>query len=109
VAPFGIGDSVPGWHHASGFDHEDRGPLWCSCLVQDTFGHGVSLVPSEYDRLAIFEIYQQLAVENQEELVLVIVLVPVKLTLEDAETHDGIVDGGKSLVEPRLVSGDLGR
>jgi hypothetical protein len=46
---------------------------------RDWLGHPVSLVVSEDDRLAILEIDQQLALENQEELVSVIVLVPVEL------------------------------
>jgi hypothetical protein len=46
---------------------------------RDRLEHRVSLVVSEDDRLAILEIDQQLALENQEELVSVIVLVPVEL------------------------------
>jgi hypothetical protein len=49
--------------------------------------HCVSLVTPEGDGLTIFEIDQELAVEDQEELILVVVLVPVELAFEDAESQ----------------------
>ena len=71
-------------------------------------GHRVSLVLPEGDGGAVFEIDQEFAVEDQEELVLVVVLVPVELAFEDAESHDSIVYRGQRLVEPGLVRRDLG-
>lgn len=45
----------------------------------------------------------------REELVLVVVPVPVKFALDDPEAHHGVVDGGQPLIEPRLARRDLGR
>ena len=54
----------------------------CSTPLRD----GVALMGLERDRVAILEIDQQPSLEHQEELVLVIVVMPVKVTLDHPES-----------------------
>ena len=56
----------------------------------------------------VLDVDQQPALEHEEELVLVVVLVPVEVAFDDPQAHDGVVDLGQRLVEPRLVRGGLG-
>lgn len=71
--------------------------------MRDTLGHRVALLVPKDNSVTIVEIDEQLAFENQEELVLVIMLVPVELALDDPEPYDGVVDRGQGLVEPGFV------
>lgn len=50
------------------------------------------------------EIDQERTVENKEELVVVSVLVPVILSLHDAEANDGFVHANERLIVPRLLN-----
>jgi hypothetical protein len=63
----------------------------------------------ERDGVAILEIDQQPPLEHQEELVLIIVVMPVKVTLNHPESDHRLVDRRQRLVEPGLVGGDLRR
>ena len=60
------------------------------------------------DCLIVLEIDEQLAVEHEEELVGVVVLVPMKVTLDYAKPDDGIIDRCQGLVKPRLVGRRFG-
>ena len=51
-----------------------------------------------------FQINQQLAFNDVKEFIVVSVLVPVVLALDDSQPNDGIVDLAERLVEP-FVSG----
>ena len=75
----------------------------------DPAGHCVALMRLEHDGVAILQIDQQLTLEHQEELIRVVVMVPVEVTLDHAQAHHGVVDRGQGLVEPWLVLGDLRR
>jgi hypothetical protein len=72
-------------------------------------GHAVALVGLERHGLGVLEVDEQPALEHEEELVLVVVLVPVEVALDDTQAHDGVVDLRQRLVEPRLMRGGLGR
>ena len=60
--------------------------------VHDPVGHGEALVRIERHRLVPLDVDWQLAREHEEELVFVVVLVPVKVAVEDAQAHDRVVD-----------------
>ena len=77
--------------------------------MHDPTGDRVAAMAIESDGLRVLDVDQELSVQDQEELVLVVVLVPVELALDDAEPNDRVVDGRQGLVEPRLgARGDLG-
>jgi hypothetical protein len=117
-------DQTPGPIDACGLDHQgesvlawDRdsgrpltpGPLGCPRPVHHASRDRVALVALERHRVAVLEVDQQPAVEHEEELVLVVVLVPVEVAFDDAEPDDGVVDRRQRLVEPGVVAGDLRR
>ena len=72
--------------------------------MNDPARDGVALMDSERDCLA-FQINQKLSLQHEEEFILLVVLVPVKLALHDAETNDAIVHLAKSLVVPLVIAG----
>src|SRR4051794_10582620 len=76
--------------------------------VHDPARHRVALARLERHRLAALDVDDEPAVHDEEELVLVVVAVPVEVALDHAEADDGVVDARERLVEPRLVRGRLG-
>src|SRR5687768_11744622 len=85
-------------HHGRGLDHQDHGLGAGARPVHDASGDGVALVAGEHDDLDVaggaLDVELERAVEHDEALVLVLVLVPVVLALDDAEPDDRIVDLG---------------
>jgi hypothetical protein len=80
-------------------DHQNDGSLGGSCAVDDPFGHDKPLLRRELDS-AILEIDDESAGKDKEELVVLVVLVPVVLTLHYTETDNRVVNSAKSLVVP---------
>jgi hypothetical protein len=62
----------------------------------------------ERDRVRALDVDHQRPVEDEEELVLDLVLVPVEVALDHAQPDDRVVDLGERLVEPGLDGGGLG-
>jgi len=67
--------------------------------MPNPFRHDETLPRSKINDL-VFKIDQEMAVENKEEFVDVIMLVPVVFALQNAEPHDRVVHLTKSLVVP---------
>jgi len=65
------------------------------------FGTSCSLDAAEDDRVAPLDVEVQFPVEHQEELVLVVVLMPMVLAVEHAQPDQRIVHRGQRLIEPR--------
>src|SRR5215204_2728231 len=76
--------------------------------VEDAARDRDALVRAEDERVGALHVDLELALEDEEELVLGLVLVPVELSFDDSETDDGVVDLRERLVEPRLDGGRLG-
>jgi hypothetical protein len=72
--------------------------------VHDTFGHDKTLAWSEIDE-TVLKLNQKVTLEHEEELVFVIVLVPVVLALHHAESYNGIVHLAERLVVPGVTAG----
>src|SRR6201988_2320299 len=53
---------------------------------------------------AIFQIDDEVSVEHEEELIVVVVLVPMIFALHDAETDDGDVDLAEGLIVPAVLA-----
>lgn len=62
--------------------------------MDDALGHRVGLVDIESDGVAVLEVDEQLALEGEEELIFVVVLVPVEVPFDDPEPYDGVIDPG---------------
>jgi hypothetical protein len=90
---------VAGWNDCRGFDHEDNRPIRCSRPMQDAFRNDITLPGLKVDRFA-FQVDDEVTVKDKEELVVIVVLVPVVFTLHDAQADDGLVDLTKCLVVP---------
>ena len=67
-------------------------------------GDGEALAGIELDG-AVFEVDQEAALDDEEELVLAVVLVPVELAVQDAEADDAIVHPAERLVVPGFFAG----
>ena len=52
----------------------------------------VALMGSQADGLGAIDLDDELTVEDEEELVLEVVLVPVKVAFEHSESYDNVVD-----------------
>ena len=53
---------------------------------------------------AVFEVDQEAAVDDVEEFVFVIVFVPVKFALHDAEADHAVIHSAESLVVPLVLA-----
>ena len=70
--------------------------------MQHAFGNDKSLSGHEVDR-STFQINQQPTFDNIEKFVVIIVLVPMILALDDANADNRSVDLAKRLIEPRFT------
>jgi hypothetical protein len=62
-----------------------------------------SLIRRELDRF-VFQVDEQLAQHHEEKLVLLVVVMPVKFTLNDTKSNDTVVDRTKRLIEPLFLN-----
>src|SRR6266705_6604327 len=89
------------------FHHQNHSSLLRSRPVKDSFRHDETLSRTELDGAA-FEIDQQQAFDNIEELVIRVMLVPMIFTFDDAKPNDGSIHLAECLVEP-LVGAGVGK
>ena len=71
--------------------------------MQDSFGNNGALSRTKFDCPA-FEINQQLALDNIEKFVVVIMLVPVIFALHNAKTNHRAVHLAEGLVVPLVLT-----
>ena len=69
--------------------------------MDDTFWHHKTLLRHQFYNF-VFKIYKELALENEKEFVIIVMLVPMVLALHDSESNHRIVNFGKSLVVPLI-------
>ncbi len=94
--------SVAGRFNTTALYHENNGALWCARAVHDSFRYRKPLFGSQFDRL-ILQLNNEFAIDDVEKLILLVVLVPVKLAFDDAESNDAVINLAQSLIKP-LVS-----
>ena len=70
--------------------------------MHDAFRYGEALVRQEFDDPPFLKVDQQAAVNDIEELVLTIMLVPMELAFDDTEPYDAVIDLAQGLVRPAL-------
>src|SRR4029453_12226451 len=95
---------VAGWCNPSPLDHEDHASLWSPRPMHHPFGNRKPLSGCELDRPA-FQVNYEAPLDHVEELILLVVLMPVELALHDAEPYDGLVHSTQRLVIPRVLAG----
>jgi len=72
--------------------------------MNHAFRNGISLVRFQGYR-PVLQINQKLSLQDEEELVFIIVLVPVKFALHDAQAHHAVIHLAKGLIVPFFFAG----
>src|SRR6266496_5074539 len=90
---------VAGRNNVCALDHQDHGSFRRACAMAHTFGHDEALLWRKIDN-AIFEINQEMSVENEKEFIDVFVFVPVIFALNYRQPDDRVVYFTKRLVVP---------
>ena len=70
----------------------------------DAFGNDKSLLWLQINR-AIFKIDDEVPLQDEEELVVVVMFVPVVFALHDSQANNGVVHLAERLVVPLLGAG----
>src|SRR5579863_2004604 len=77
---------IAGGDYGGRFHHEDHGLLGAPGAVDDALGDDEALPGLELDGL-VLEVHEELPVEDEEELVVLVVLVPVVFALVHAQAQ----------------------
>jgi len=72
--------------------------------MPDAFGNDKSLLWLQIDR-TIFEIDEKVPLQDKEELIVVVMFVPVIFALHNSETNNGVVHLAERLVVPLISAG----
>src|SRR5262245_22241169 len=95
---------VAGWYDPGPLDHENHTSLRSARPMHHPFRNREPLSRCELDRPA-FQVNYEAALDHVEELILLVVLMPVKLALHHAEPNDAVVHSAQRLVIPRVLAG----
>src|SRR5262249_17209784 len=95
---------VAGRHDRRRLDHENNGLLGGACAVDHAFRDYEALLGGKRDRAAL-AIDDDATAEHEKEVVVVIVLMPMILTVHDAEAYNGIVHLAERLIIPTVGAG----
>jgi hypothetical protein len=95
--------SVTRGNHRGIFDHQNNGALRRARSMHHTSWHNEALSRLQFYNL-IFQINDEQSFHNIEELVFLVMLVPMILALNDAETNDRVVHLAQCLVEPSVLT-----
>jgi hypothetical protein len=72
--------------------------------MEDSFGDDEGLAGRQ-SHGSVLQVDQELAFDNVEEFVVMMVLVPVVFALNDGDADDGFIDFAEGLVEPLVFAG----
>src|SRR5437016_11777759 len=95
---------ITGRNNVGALDHQNHRSFRRACALAHTFGPYEALLRREID-YAIFEIDQEMSVENEKEFIDVFVFVPVIFALNHRQPNDRIVYLAKRLVVPLVRAG----
>src|SRR5437667_10443701 len=95
---------IAGWNNVRALDHQDHGSFRRTCAMAHAFGHDEALLRSKIDD-TIFEIDQEMSVENKKEFIDVFECVPMIFALNHRQPNNRIVHLAKRLVVPRVRAG----
>src|SRR5271163_3968776 len=97
-------NSVAGWDNPGILDHENHGALRSAGAMQGPSWHHKALARMKLHD-ALFQVNQQLALDHIEELVVLVMFVPVIFALDDGHAHNGLIDLAERKVEPLEFTG----
>ena len=95
---------IAGWNDCGCFNHKDYCAFRGTGAMNDALWHNKALLLGKLDT-SILEINDETTVEDKEELVVIVVLVPMVFALHDAEANDRIVHFTQRLVVPGVGTG----
>jgi hypothetical protein len=95
---------ITGWNDRGCLNHKDYCAFRGTRAMNDALWHNKALLLSELDT-SILEINDETTVKDKEELVVIVVFVPVVFALHDAEANDRIVHLTQRLVVPGVGTG----
>src|SRR6266496_2509677 len=104
VSPAFSAGSVASRNNVRALDHQDHRLFRRACAMAHAFGNDEGL-PRRKTHNAIFEIDQEMSVENEKEFIDVFVFVPVIFALNHGQSDDRIVHLAKRLVVPLIRAG----
>src|SRR4029453_15969744 len=97
--------SVTGSYDSGLLDHDHRAAYWHDRTMQHAGRDAEGLIRLEYNGVPALQLDVELTLQEVEELVLLIVLVPVILPLHHSKADQDIAHPDQSLVVPRLRDG----
>lgn len=97
---------VSGRNDALVLDHQHHRFHIRPRLVDDALGDGDALVGAEGEGF-VFEVDIEQPAQDKEELIVIVMLVPVVFALDDAHADAGVVDDAERLVEPGVGVGGV--
>src|SRR5215510_6627772 len=95
---------VAGWYDPGPLDHEDHASLRSTRPMHHPHRNRKPLSGGELDCPA-FQVNYEAPLDHVEELILLVVLMPMELALHDAEAHNAVVHSAQRLVVPRVPAG----
>jgi hypothetical protein len=95
---------ITGRHDDSSFHHQDDGSIRSAGAMHDTFWHHESLLGLQINR-SIFEVDDEVSLQDEEKLVVALVFVPMVFALQDPEANHGVIHFAERLVVPRVRTG----
>ena len=95
---------IAGWDDIGTFHHQNHGALRRTRAMPNSFRNNEALARPKIDD-SIFEIDQEVSVQNKEKLVDVFMFVPMIFALEHAQPYDRIIHSAKRLVVPFVSAG----
>jgi len=96
-----IGSDIAGGGDCRSFDHEDDRTHRRTRTVHNPLGDHEALLRPKVDGPAL-QINDEVSFEDEEELIIAIVLVPVVLALQHPKPNDGVIHLAKGLVVPTV-------
>ena len=98
-----LGSFVTGRDDGGILHHQNDRPLGRTRAMNDPLGT-TKPSASEIDR-AVFEVDDEVPVEDKEELIVIVVFVPVILALHDPQSNHRVVDLAERLIVPLVRAG----
>src|SRR5205823_7396017 len=95
---------ITGRNDGSSFHHQNNYSIRGAGAVLDAFGNDESLLWLQINR-AILEIDDKVPLQDKEELVVIVIFVPVVLALHNPQANNGVVHLAKRLVVPLIGAG----
>jgi len=93
--------SIAGWHHGGSFYHKHNRAHGSASPVQRAARNKQALARRKLYR-SIFQVQEKAALQDEKELILQVMLVPVEFALEYAKPDNAVIYQAKRLIPPAV-------